>query len=93
MDNLEALYLHGSNLLPQFGPTRLMDIHNHFESFQKAFDAHQKVDVLYKGTKAYEVKAGEEIIVSYDIQKQNQKVMWFVSGVFAVMALTAFFYK
>ena len=35
----DPLYLHGLNLLPQFGPARLNLIAKRFESFQKAFEA------------------------------------------------------
>lgn len=35
----ENLYLHGLNLLPQFGPKRLLKLANYFENFQAAFNA------------------------------------------------------
>jgi DNA processing protein len=35
----EALYLHGFNLMPQFGPARLFKLINYFESFEQAYHA------------------------------------------------------
>lgn len=34
-----ALYIHGFNLLPQFGPARLMRLHRHFPDWALAFSA------------------------------------------------------
>lgn len=39
MFSQDSLYLHGLNLLPQFGPTRLNQLAKHFDSFQSAFEA------------------------------------------------------
>ena len=38
----DSLYLHGLNLLPQFGPARLNLLSKRFDSFQKAFEASEK---------------------------------------------------
>lgn len=35
----DSLYLHGLNLLPQFGPGRLMRMANGFENYKQAFEA------------------------------------------------------
>lgn len=37
--NPESLYLHGLNLLPQFGPARLFKLSQYFKSFQQAYQA------------------------------------------------------
>lgn len=38
----DNLYLHGFNLLPEFGPVRLMKLAQAFESFKQAFNAEEK---------------------------------------------------
>lgn len=38
----DSLYLHGLNLLPQFGPARLALLGSRFESFKDAFEASEK---------------------------------------------------
>lgn len=50
MITVESLYLHGFNLLPQFGPARILKLAGYFENFQQAFLA----------TEAELVKAGIE---------------------------------
>jgi len=35
----DAMYLHGLNLLPQFGPARLLKLGRHFDTFRQAFNA------------------------------------------------------
>jgi len=42
MDFNDSLYLHGLNLLPQFGPARLALLAKHFDSFKDAFNASEK---------------------------------------------------
>jgi DNA processing protein len=37
MGTPSSLYIHGFNLMPQFGPVRLLKLHRHFENWQQAF--------------------------------------------------------
>jgi DNA processing protein len=39
MDLPPNLYIHGFNMLPQFGPVRLLRLHRYFESWQQAYFA------------------------------------------------------
>ena len=51
----DSLYLHGLNLLPQFGPARLSLLAKRFDSFKNAFEANEK-QLLAVGLDAEVVK-------------------------------------
>ena len=48
MEYQDSLYLHALNLLPQFGPKKLIKLANYFASFQDAFQA-SKADLIIAG--------------------------------------------
>jgi hypothetical protein len=57
------------------------------DRFQAAYDAKKKVDVLYKGDRIFEVRAGNDVIVSYDRHVERQRVLWLVSLFLVIMAV------
>ncbi len=48
MFSQDSLYIHGLNLLPQFGPARLAQLAKHFESFKDAYNATAQ-ELVYAG--------------------------------------------
>lgn len=72
-DNLEALHLHGFNLLPQFGPTRLIKLANYFDTFQAAFRASQS-DFLRAGIEPEIASIFLERRNSFNFETEKQKL-------------------
>lgn len=70
----DSLYLHGLNLLPQFGPARLGQIANAFPTFEKAFNASQN-ELLATGISSDVVKNFITLRKAINLEEEQEKLL------------------
>ena len=73
MPNNEPLYLHGLNLLPQFGPARLALLAGAFENFEAAFNA-DSGQLMAAGIKPEEAQAFLELRGKINLAEEAEKL-------------------
>jgi len=73
MDYPLNLYLHGFNLLPQFGPSRLLKLSGYFKDYQKAFFA-TETQLLATGLEPEIVRAFLKHRETLDLDKEAAKL-------------------
>ena len=73
MFSQDSLYIHGLNLLPQFGPARLAQLARHFKSFKEAYNATAQ-ELVYAGIDSEIAQAFVNLRSKINLEQEAQKL-------------------